>query len=155
MKQCHYSLSIHAFHSIFCVSGILKLHKGKPGWVPCHPDSSQGAIVTECSLQLPLGSTITQVTHIHFTVSGPRGTTRGGVVRHLSAVGRWGVVHGDWYFLYENFAHHSTVSIWQRKLKTFDIETHSQIKQLILQGKKHFDSSVFHKIPLNDQDIKQ
>lgn len=75
LQKCYYSLSIHSFHSIFCISGILKLHKGKPRRVPGHPDASQWAVITECSLQLPLGSTVAQVTHIDFTVGGPRRTS--------------------------------------------------------------------------------
>lgn len=75
------SLSIHAFHSIFCIPGILKFHKGKTRGVPGHPDGSQRPIIAEGSLQFSLSSTIAQVTHVYFTVSGPWWTT--GIVRHF------------------------------------------------------------------------
>lgn len=78
-------LSIHAFHSILCVSGVLKFHKGKAGRVPCHPYSPQWAVITEGSLQLPLGSAVTKVTDIDLAVGGPGRAPGGRIVRHLSS----------------------------------------------------------------------
>lgn len=62
--------SIQSSHWVFSIPGVLKLDKGKPRRVACHPHIDQRAILGESWFQLMLGICIAKVPHIHFAL-GP------------------------------------------------------------------------------------
>ena len=65
------SRSVQSAHRVFGVPWVLKLDKREAGRVTCDPDVAQVSIFAEGVLQLVFGSTVAQVSDVHFAFQVP------------------------------------------------------------------------------------